>query len=171
MTSFRAAAICSPNIFVFCKVSKTNNEIFAAVLSIILQFGQHSVSLVSMQISEPFYESIKATNTFIYSLSPRFRYRISIPKLSPAMYPFSISLHEHVPLKFLMTKRLGKITKIYFPIGINSKVTVVTTHQANQSQFICTRKLASCSTHLQSYANVDNATKLEKLRTVAKNKS
>jgi len=55
---------------------------------------------------------MKATNIFIYSLSPRFRFRTSIPKLSTAVYPFSISLYEHVPLKFLMTKRLRKI-KIY----------------------------------------------------------
>jgi len=34
------------------------------------------------------------------------------------MYPFSISLYEHVPLKFLYTKRLRKITKIYLPISI-----------------------------------------------------
>jgi len=53
----------------------------------------------------------------------------------------------------------------------NSKATAVTTHQANQSQFICTGNLISCSTHLQSYAKVDNETELEKLRTVAKNKS
>jgi len=53
----------------------------------------------------------------------------------------------------------------------NSKATAVTTHQVNQSQFICTRKLVSCSTHLQFYAKVDNETKLEKIRTVAKNKS
>jgi len=41
----------------------------------------------------------------------------------------------------------------------NSKATAVTTHQANQFQFICTRKLVSCSTHLQSYVKVDNETK------------
>jgi len=35
------------------------------------------------------------------------------------MYPFSISLYEHVHLKFLMTKRLRKIKNIYtVPIGI-----------------------------------------------------
>jgi len=34
------------------------------------------------------------------------------------MYPFRISLFEHIPLKFLMTKRLRKITKIYLPISI-----------------------------------------------------
>jgi len=55
-------------------------------------------------------------------------------------------------------------------ISNESKATAVTTHQANQSQFICTRKLVSFSTHLQSYVKVDNETKLEKLRTVAKNK-
>jgi len=27
------------------------------------------------------------------------------------MYPFSISTDEHIPLKFLVTKRLRKITK------------------------------------------------------------
>ena len=54
----------------------------------------------------------------------------------------------------------------------NSKATAVTTHQANQSQsFICTRKLVSCSTHLQSYAKVDNEIKLEKLRTVLRTKA
>jgi len=60
----------------------------------------------------------KQTTLFIYSLSPRLRFRTSIPKLSPAMYPFSISLYEHVPLKFVMKKRLRKITKIYLPISI-----------------------------------------------------
>jgi len=37
-----------------------------------------------------------------------------VPKLFLAMYPFSISIDEHVPLKFLMTKRLRKITKIQY---------------------------------------------------------
>jgi len=30
------------------------------------------------------------------------------------MYPFRISLYEHVPLKFLMTKRLSKINKYIY---------------------------------------------------------
>jgi len=30
------------------------------------------------------------------------------------MHPFKISLYEHVPLKFLMTKRLGKIKKYIY---------------------------------------------------------
>jgi len=34
------------------------------------------------------------------------------------MYPYSISLYEQEPLKFLMTKRLRKITKIYLPKSI-----------------------------------------------------
>jgi len=34
------------------------------------------------------------------------------------MYPFSISIDEHAPLKFLMTKRFRKITKAYLPISI-----------------------------------------------------
>jgi len=46
---------------------------------------------------------MKATNNFIYSLSPRFRFRTGVPKLSLAMFPFRISIDEHVPLKFLMT--------------------------------------------------------------------
>jgi len=32
-------------------------------------------------------------------------YRTGIPKISLTMYPFSISIDEHVPLKFPMTKR------------------------------------------------------------------
>jgi len=31
-------------------------------------------------------------------------YKAGVPKLSLAMYPFSISIDEHVPLKFHMTK-------------------------------------------------------------------
>jgi len=45
-------------------------------------------------------------------------YWAGAPKLSLAMYPFSISIDEHVPLKFFMTKRLKKITKIYLLISI-----------------------------------------------------
>ena len=37
-----------------------------------------------------------------------FRFRTGVIKLSLAMYPFSISVDEHVPLKFLMTKSCGK---------------------------------------------------------------
>jgi len=37
------------------------------------------------------------------------RFRTGVIKLSLAMYPFSIPIDEHVPLKFLMTKRLWKI--------------------------------------------------------------
>jgi len=53
---------------------------------------------------------INQSNTFIYSLLllPRFRFRTGVPKLSLAMYPFSISIDEHVPVKFLTTKKLGK---------------------------------------------------------------
>jgi len=32
-----------------------------------------------------------------------------VPNLSLTMLPFSISIDEHVPLKFLMTKRMSKI--------------------------------------------------------------
>ena len=41
----------------------------------------------------------------IYAVSQRFRFRTSFSKHSLAMYPFSISLYEHVSLKFLMTKK------------------------------------------------------------------
>jgi len=77
-----------------------------------------------MQISEPCSESIKATNTFIYILSPlpKFRFRTGVPLLTLAMYPFSISTDEPVPLKFLMTKRLRKITKIYLPLRMILKI-------------------------------------------------
>jgi len=34
-----------------------------------------------------------------------------VPDLFLTMYPFSILTNEHVPLKFLITKRLNKITK------------------------------------------------------------
>jgi len=53
---------------------------------------------------------------------PRFRFWTGVPKLSLAIYPFSISIDEHVPLKFLMTKRLRKITKIYLQISIILKI-------------------------------------------------
>jgi len=38
------------------------------------------------------------------------------------MYPFNISIDEHVPLKFLITKRLRKITKIYLQISMILKI-------------------------------------------------
>jgi len=62
-----SAALCLPNICVFCKVSKPNNELFATVLSI-LPLCQSSVSLVSTQITQPCCESITATDTFIFSV-------------------------------------------------------------------------------------------------------
>jgi len=37
--------------------------------------------------------------------------RTGIPKISLTMYPFSISIDEHVPLKVPVTKRLSKIPK------------------------------------------------------------
>ena len=36
-----------------------------------------------------------------------------VPNLFLTMDPFSISTDEHVSLKFLMTKKLSKITKIH----------------------------------------------------------
>jgi len=47
-----------------------------------------------------------------------FLHRSGILKLTLPMYSFSISIDEHVPLKFLMTKRLGKITDTYLPTSI-----------------------------------------------------
>jgi len=38
------------------------------------------------------------------------------------MYPFSISIDEHVPLKLLMTKRFRKSTIIYLPISMILKI-------------------------------------------------
>jgi len=99
----------------FAKFQTLKMNFFAAVLSI-LPLCQRSVSLVSTQISQPCYESTKATDTFICSRSPRYRLRTSIPKRSLAMYPFSISFYEHVPLKFLMTKMLRKVTELYLPM-------------------------------------------------------
>jgi len=46
-------------------------------------------------------------------------FRTGVPELSLAMHPFSISADEHVPLKFLTTKRLRKITKTYLPKSYN----------------------------------------------------
>jgi len=53
---------------------------------------------------------------------PRFRLRTGVSKLSLAMNPFSISIDEHVLLKFLVAKRLRKITKIYLPIRMLLKI-------------------------------------------------
>jgi len=41
-------------------------------------------------------------------------------------------------------------SSLHLSFSNNSKATALNTHQANQSQFICTRKRVSCSTHLQS---------------------
>jgi len=108
-------------VLFFAKFQNLTMKLFPAALS---PFCSYSVSLVSMQISEPCEESIKATNTFIYSLSllRRFRSRTGVPKLSLAMYPFNISIDEHVPLKFLMKKRLKKITKINLSVSMILKI-------------------------------------------------
>jgi len=39
--------------------------------------------------------------------------RSVVPNISLTMHPVSISTDEYVPLKFLVTKRLSKITKIH----------------------------------------------------------
>jgi len=40
-------------------------------------------------------------------------YTAGVPNLSPNMYPFGISIDEHGPLKFPVTKSLSKILKFY----------------------------------------------------------
>ena len=47
-----------------------------------------------------------------------FRFRTGVIKLSLAMWPISISIDQHVPLKFLMTHRLWKITRMHLPMSI-----------------------------------------------------
>jgi len=41
------------------------------------------------------------------------RVRPGVPGLSLSMHPFSISTDEHVPVKYLMTGRLSKMTNIH----------------------------------------------------------
>jgi len=60
--------------------------------------------------------------SFSLSLLPRLRFRTGVTKLFLAIYPFSILKDEHVPLKFLMTKRLRKITNLYLPISMILKM-------------------------------------------------
>jgi len=84
---------------------------------------------------------------------------------------FLVSVGPRGLPRALTSESLPKRERLEIGKRNNGKATAVITHQANQSQFICTMKLVSCSTHLQSYAKIDNETKLEKLRTVAKNKS
>jgi len=50
----------------FANFQNLTTKFLAAVLSI-LPLCQRSVSVVSTQISEPCYESAKATDTFVYS--------------------------------------------------------------------------------------------------------
>jgi len=52
MTSFRAAAVCSPKILFFAKFQNIKTNFLAAFLSTLL-FYQRSFSLLSTQISEP----------------------------------------------------------------------------------------------------------------------
>jgi len=46
------------------------------------------------------------------------RFRTGVMKLSQAMYPFISLIDEHGPLKFLITKSLWKITRMYLPISV-----------------------------------------------------
>ena len=99
----------------FAKIQILTTIFLAAVLSN-LPLCQRSVSLVSTQITEPWYESTKARHTFIYSQLLWFRFRKVLANILLQMLPFGISFNENAPLKFLMTKRLKKITNIYLSI-------------------------------------------------------
>jgi len=71
---------CRKFVF-FAKFQNLTTTFFAAVLSI-LPLCQSSVSLVSTQITEPCYESIKTTDFHLYcSVLLRCRLRPGIPKL------------------------------------------------------------------------------------------
>ena len=43
-----------------------------------------------------------------------YAYKTEVPNPSLTMYPFRISTDEHIPRKFLMTKKLNKITEIHW---------------------------------------------------------
>ena len=73
-------------------------------------------------INYPLYDGIhgkrrlhmRATHASAQS-SPKVQvYTTGVNNLSLTMYPFSISIDEHVHLKFPMTKGLSKIPKIYW---------------------------------------------------------
>jgi len=86
---FSDDVIPGQKIFVFCKVSKSNNEFFCCcsfhftVMQTVRFTCFHSNQWTMLGIT-------KAANTFIYSLLLMFMFRTSIPKHSLAMYPFSI---------------------------------------------------------------------------------
>jgi len=67
---------------------------------------------------------IKATNTFIYSLSllPRFRFRTGVPKLSLTMCPFQHFHRWACAPKISYDKKMRKISKIYLPISMILKI-------------------------------------------------
>jgi len=100
--------------FLLCKVSKSNNEFCGSANVPFHLFPRKSVNHVMNQ-------SKQQTLSFIVCLC---RWGLGVgfgegfPKLFLAIYPFSISIDEHVPLKFLMTKRLRKITKLYLSIRV-----------------------------------------------------
>jgi len=60
-------------------------------------------------------------------------YRTGVPNLSLTMHPFSISTYGHVPLKFLMTKRLSKTTKIHWSFDRTFRIL----EQWRQTPFLC----------------------------------
>jgi len=72
-------------------------------------------------INYPLYDAIheksrlhkRATHASAQSTPKAQVYRTGVTNLSLTMYPFTISIYEHVPLKFPVTKRVSKIPKIY----------------------------------------------------------
>ena len=72
LTSFRAATICSPKIFVFAKFQNLTTKFFAAVLSI-LPLCQRSVSLVPRKSVNHVTNQSKQ-QTLSFSVSLRFRH-------------------------------------------------------------------------------------------------
>jgi len=65
-------------------------------------------------------ETANDSSDLLVGYIPAYNYyfRAGVPTLSLAVYLFSISIDEHATLKFLMTKSLRKITKIYLPASI-----------------------------------------------------
>ena len=130
MTSFRTATgrcgllANKAKFLFFAKFQNRTMKLFAALLFFLFHRSPHILFHLFPCKSVNHVKNQSKQQTFIYSLSllPRFRFRTGVPILSLAMYPFNISIDEHVPLKFLITKRLRKITKIYLQISMILKI-------------------------------------------------
>ena len=127
--SFQVAAVCSPmrQNFVFCKLSKSNNErvcccsFFFTVL-LIFRFpcfhANQWTMLRTNQSNKHFYLACRCCPGLgLGQVFPNFLWPCT---------PFGIWIDEHVglPLKFLFLwpKRLRKITKTYLPISMILKI-------------------------------------------------